>query len=734
MISIPIHDQTALRLRNLTTTQPHDFTTTDHKPMNNIILSIKLQQGQDVVPARQRARQVAALLGFDTQDQTRLATAISEVVRETIQQTGSGRAEFRLEGKSAPQLLCICVYAQGVRARAFARALQVEADWSHFVSLAGAQRLVDRFQIEATTDGLLLCLRKILPKNAPFVTNGRLNDMIGLLARQQFHDPVEEVQRQNQELLQTLETLRERQEELVRLNRELEDTNRGVVALYAELDEKADHLRRADEMKSRFLSNMSHEFRTPLNSILALTRLLLDRLDGDLSSEQEKQVTFIRKSAGDLSELVNDLLDLAKIEAGKIDVRPATFEVSTLFSALRGMLRPLLVSTAVDLIFEEAEGVPPLYSDEGKVSQILRNFLSNALKFTERGEVRVCARLRNDSQAVIFAVRDTGIGIAPEHQEQIFAEFVQLENPLQKRAKGTGLGLPLCRKLAELLGGSVEVESTPGVGSTFSATLPLVYRDQGPTLIAQEPTPPPDPTQPVVLVVEDSEDLLFVYERYLAGAGFQFLPARTVREARRHLELVRPYAVLLDILLPDESSWRLLAELKNNPATAAIPLLVATTEQDQQKGLALGADAYGIKPITREWLLAQLARVAPQPPRQILLIEDQAEMRYLFQKLLTDTPYQLLEAADGVAGLQQARDAQPQVICLDLMLPEMDGFTVLDHLKADPATQAIPVVIVTAKTLTAAEEQRLTAQATLLSKADLSQAALLAAMRRAGVG
>ena len=189
--------------------------------------------------------------------------------------------------------------------------------------------------------------------------------------------------------MRTLDELRQRQEELARLNRELEDTNRGVVALYAELDERADHLRRADEVKTRFLSNMTHEFRTPLNSILALTRLLLDRVDGELTPEQERQVYFIRKSAENLSELVNDLLDLAKVEAGKIVVRPAEFEVRNLFGALRGMLRPLLLNTSVNLVFEEPDGIPPLHTDEGKVSQILRNFISNALKFTEQGEVRV---------------------------------------------------------------------------------------------------------------------------------------------------------------------------------------------------------------------------------------------------------------------------------------------------------------------------------------------------------
>jgi signal transduction histidine kinase len=271
------------------------------------------------------------------------------------------------------------------------------------------------------------------------------------------------------------ERLRQRQEELERLNAELKDVNRGMVGLYAELDEKARELRRADEIKTRFLSDISHEFRTPLNSIFALSNLLLERADGELTSEQEKQVGFIRKAADSLLDLVNDLLDLSKIRAGKIEVHPVEFDAATLFSALRGMLRSLLVNPAVTLVFEEPEGPTPLYTDEGKVSQILRNFISNALKFTERGEVRVSTRHDEKGGTVTFSVSDTGVGIAREDQERIFEEFTQLANPVQSQFKGTGLGLPLCRKLAELLGGRIELESEIGVGSKFSVILPQRY-------------------------------------------------------------------------------------------------------------------------------------------------------------------------------------------------------------------------------------------------------------------
>jgi signal transduction histidine kinase len=255
------------------------------------------------------------------------------------------------------------------------------------------------------------------------------------------------------------------------LSTELAETNQGVLALYAELDDNAVRLREASDLKSRFLSYMSHEFRTPLSSILSLTRILQDRLDGPLTDEQHKQVQFIQGAAFELTEMVNDLLDLAKVEAGRVTISPAWFEMVDLFSALRGMFKPILQSDAVSLVFEEPRDVPRLYTDDKKLSQILRNFISNALKFTPRGEVRVSVQLIGDR--VTFTVADTGIGIAAEHLNALFQDFVQVDAPIQKRLRGTGLGLSLSRKLALLLGGDVAVESTLGQGSKFSVTLPV---------------------------------------------------------------------------------------------------------------------------------------------------------------------------------------------------------------------------------------------------------------------
>ena len=268
--------------------------------------------------------------------------------------------------------------------------------------------------------------------------------------------------------------LAQRVEQVETLSRELAETNSGVVALYAELDDKAEQLREASELKSRFLSYMSHEFRTPLGSIRSLTRILLDRLDGSLTPEQEKQIGFIQSSAQELSEMVNDLLDLAKIEAGRISISPAWFELVDLFSALRGMFKPMLNNPQVGLVFEEPVALPRAFSDDKKIAQILRNFVSNALKFTHRGEVRVSAE-SYASGWVKFAVADTGIGIPREHLGALFRDFVQVDSPIQRRVHGVGLGLALSKRLAEVLGGRVGVESELGQGSVFYATLPIHF-------------------------------------------------------------------------------------------------------------------------------------------------------------------------------------------------------------------------------------------------------------------
>lgn len=255
------------------------------------------------------------------------------------------------------------------------------------------------------------------------------------------------------------------------LERELFDTNRGVLALYAELDDKAEQLRQVSDLKSRFLSYVSHEFRAPLASMRSITRLLLDHVDGPLSAEQEKQVLLVQRSAEELTEMVDDQLDLAKIEAGRLTISPEWFEMVDLFAALRGMFRPILLRENVNLRFEEPVDVTRLFTDHGKLAQILRNLIANALKFTHQGEVVVSARRHRDDH-VRFTVADTGVGIPADVLPTLFQDFMQVASPAQRGLRGTGLGLALSKRFAQLLGGDLSVESQLGIGSTFSLTIP----------------------------------------------------------------------------------------------------------------------------------------------------------------------------------------------------------------------------------------------------------------------
>ncbi|HEX8253617.1 MAG TPA: ATP-binding protein [Thermoanaerobaculia bacterium] len=536
------------------------------------ISSISLHFEYDLVAARRRARQIAGLLGFDEQDQTRIATVASEIARNALRYGGGGRLEFCVESRNGAEALVLTITDRGPGIENLDEIMsgRYRSQTGMGLGILGARRLMDDMQVNtAPGKGTTVVMRKRLPAAAPPVTEQSLGKLVDTLARQRPDSPLEEIQQQNAELLQALSELNDRREQQERLNQELEDTNRGVLALYAELDEKAESLRRADRTKSRFLSDMGHEFRTPVNSILALARLLGE---AELQVENRKQLNLIRRAAEDLESLVNDLLDLAKIEAGKIDVRPAEFEVSNLFSALRGMLRPLLLNRSLSLVFDEPEGLAPLYTDEGKVSQILRNFISNALKFTEAGEVRVTASRGQNGNTVTFCVSDTGIGIAEEDQEAIFEEFRQIDTPLQRNQKGTGLGLPLTRKLATLLGGEVGVRSAAGVGSTFWAEIPMRY--------AGDAAPRRDATANAplrVLVVDDDETARYTVATFAKRPNTEIIEAENGLTGIARAQSDRPDIILLDLMMPGIGGHEVLQRLKSDPATAGIPVIIVTS-------------------------------------------------------------------------------------------------------------------------------------------------------------
>jgi signal transduction histidine kinase/DNA-binding response OmpR family regulator len=665
--------------------------------MAKSILNIALRHERDVVHARQRARELAALLGFDNQDQIRLATAASEMARNAFRYARSGEVQFavRLE---PPQHMEILVKDSGPGIANLDDILdgRYKSDTGMGMGIIGTKRLMDEFELSSDSSGTSVRFSKRLPRYANLLSARSVQALSEQLRKREPETAFDEVERQNQELLKTLEELRSRQEELALLNR--------VVALYAELDERADYLRRASDLKTKFLSNVSHEFRTPLNSIISLARMLMDKMDGELSSEQEKQVRYIESSARDLQEMVNDLLDLAKVEAGKIKIRVKTFEVHELFSALKGMLKPLLAdNTAVELIFEEPIGLRPLHTDEGKVSQIVRNLISNALKFTPDGRVSVCAKAVGDDR-VLFEVADTGIGIPPEHHETVFQEFSQIENPLQDRLRGTGLGLPLCRNLTLLLGGRLWLESTPGKGSTFFVELPAVYVGEASYTERMSVLPAPEFHRAPVLIIASNQEASSPFETYLRNSEFQPIVAADFVQAEAWIGRHAPTAVICDRVYGPVA--RSFVE-KLHSAYPSAPV-VAISEADDAEFSIGRASAIFSPPVDRDALLRELRRLTSQTgTRRLLIVDDNEVSRYIVRELLNRPWLDVREAKNGTEALDLIAEAAPDAVILDLLMPDMSGMEVLRRMRAHLGTEQLPVLIYTSKTLTEDERTQL---------------------------
>ena len=439
------------------------------------LMRMRLRAEQDVFVARQLGREVARAVGLEQQDQTRLATALSEVGRVMLSVGRDSDVEFTAEPSGVPTLhVAVGNPRPGGAAEIGAQLTQVG-------------RLVDTLEVGDGETGTVVRMARRLPASAPRLTPERMDEIRAGLAQHVPGTPLDELSVQNQQLIAALDEVRAQRDDLARLNTELEETNRGVmalyhqlsdeleetnrgvVALYAELDERSVQVRAASEAKSRFLANVSHELRAPVTAVIGLTRLLLDPASDQLSSEQLRQVDLIGGSAGDLLTLVNDLLDLAKAEAGRVEPQWSEVDLRVVFGQLRGTLRPLATRPEVDFVVDEP-AVPSMHCDEVLLARVLRNLLTNAIKFTAEGSVTLTARTVDDD--VEFTVSDTGTGIPPELHERIFEEFYQAPGSRAVTGKGTGLGLPYARRLVGILGGGLRVDSAPGAGSTFTVRLP----------------------------------------------------------------------------------------------------------------------------------------------------------------------------------------------------------------------------------------------------------------------
>jgi signal transduction histidine kinase/ActR/RegA family two-component response regulator len=538
---------------------------------------VDLRAEDDVVRAHQTTRTIAAQLGFSTFEQTRIATAMSEIARNALSYAAGGSVTLGLD--DARQALSIVVIDRGPGIPDVAAILSSERRSSAGVGLGipGAKRLMDSFAVESTPSGTRVEMTKCVPRRAGKVDAGLASAMRLQLAGQLAEEPSQEIRRLQRDVA-------ERDHRIGELTEELAETNRGVMALYNELDDRAEYQRQAAWLRTRLLSEMGHELRTPLHSLSTISQFLIDRLDGELNPEQDKQVRIIHDVAESLTAYVNDLLDLARTDAGRAVVHASRFEVDGVLKALRRIVQPL-VPARIALRLEVEPGLPPITTDELKLSQILRNLVANAIKFTDRGFIAVRA-YRAAEDRIVLEIEDSGIGIAPENHELIFREFAQVDGHVQPRMWGSGLGLPLSRRLAELLGGTLTVTSALGAGSTFRIMLPIEHRGDAIALAREADTPAVVPARPMsgrprILVIDDDLASRYVLKRWL-GDRCAVDEAASGQDGLR-MAASKPDAICLDLVMPDLTGFEVIEQLKADDATRDIPVVVYTA-------LVLGAD------------------------------------------------------------------------------------------------------------------------------------------------
>src|SRR6185437_10277361 len=559
-----------------------------------------------------------------------------------------------------------------------------------------------------------------------------------------------ELQAQQKELQQTNEQLEQKAQQLAEQNVEVERKNQEIEQARRALEEKATELALTSKYKSEFLANMSHELRTPLNSILILGQQLVDNPDGNLSLKQVEFARTIHGAGTDLLNLISDILDLSKIESGTVSVdaeevyfvnlqdlvvRPFRHEAES---------RRLSFEVQIDSKLDRS-----MITDSKRLQQVLKNLLSNAFKFTEHGGVRLSIApaaggwspdhptLRHAPAVLAFEVADSGIGIPPEKQKIIFEAFQQADASTSRKYGGTGLGLAISRELAQLLGGEIQLRSAPGVGSTFTLYLPLKYvgpassaRGQSAAIaaapavidiaaarLAEKPVEqvPDDRTeiQPgdaVLLIVEDDPHYARIVADLAHDSGIKILVAARGADALALAQEYQPSAVSLDVFLPDMLGWTVLSQLKQNPATRHIPVQMLTLDEDRQHGLARGAFSFITKPTTKEGLEHALARIKEySTPRRkrLLVVEDNAAERLSITQLLGHDDIEIVSVASGEEALAALRGEPVDCLVLDLRLPDMSGFDLLEHLRQDQALSELPVVVFTGRELSPEEDAQL---------------------------
>jgi signal transduction histidine kinase/DNA-binding response OmpR family regulator len=485
--------------------------------------------------------------------------------------------------------------------------------------------------------------------------------------------------------------------------------------LFREIEDKSRQLGEANQHKSEFLANMSHELRTPLNAIIGYSEMLEEEA-ADL--DQKTFIPDLQKINGagkHLLSLINNILDLSKIEAGKMDLYLENFEIIPMVKEVIATVKPLIEKNANTLKLHYADDLGQMRSDVTKLRQMLFNLLSNASKFTERGTIalQVGRERVNGGEWISFSVSDTGIGMSPEQTSKLFQAFTQADTSTTRKYGGTGLGLAISRQFCHIMGGEITVSSTPGEGSTFTVRLPAIVTESKADILprSEETTSTTEQVSegaPTVLVIDDDPTMQDLVQRFLSKEGLKMIAARSGEEGIRLAKEHHPAVITLDVLMPGMDGWAVLTQLKADPLLSEIPVIMLTIMDEKQMGYALGAADYLTKPIDWERLAAVLQRYeCARPPCPVLLVEDDPVMREMLQRRLEKEGWKVIEAENGRVALERMAERRPDLILLDLMMPEMDGFQFLDEIHKREDWRPIPIIVVTAKELTAQDRQRL---------------------------